>query len=89
MEYFAAYSDSYQSYYLTAEIFSLLGDIPMAMESLEQAFNRGLVSRAGLYADPALQPVRNTETGAALVRNRLKKLEDEDLHASREMTHCF
>lgn len=89
MNYLAAYPDSYESYYLCAEIFSLLGDIPMAMESLEQAFSRGLVSRAGLYADPALQPVRKTVAGATLIRNHLRKLEDEDMKAAREMTHCF
>lgn len=83
LDYFVANPDSYQGYYLCAEIYSLLGDIPMAVDCLEQAFRNGLVSRAGLYADPSLQPLIADPEGSVLIRSHLHSLEQSDLLCAR------
>lgn len=82
LDYLAADPNAYNSYYLCAEIYSLLGDIPMAIDCLEQAFRNGNVSRASLYADPALQPLIADPQGGTLVRRRLRTLDKADLQAA-------
>lgn len=85
LDYLAATPNPSNGYYLCAEIYSLLGDIPMAVDCLEQAFRNGLVSRAGLYGDPALRPLLADTEGSALIHSRLRTLEEADFRAAQKI----
>lgn len=88
LQYLSKYPDSPDALYLCSEIYGLLGDTALSIDCLEQAFKHGLVSRAPLYADPALKSVRDTPEGKELIINHLRTLEREDMRAAREISYC-
>lgn len=88
MDYLSKYPNDSNAIYLCSEIYSLLGESEMAIDCLKQAIKKGLVSRAGLYADPALKSVRETPDGKELIMNHLRTLEREDMRAAREISYC-